>query len=103
MKAARLFVKKTESALVQETEPALVQETEPTFAQETEPTLCAEIYPALYAEIDPALWAEDRPAGPYVESLVNPSKTAGPCRGSLGVPDWRTAHRAMYTSQVPVQ
>ena len=34
--------------------------------------------------------SKDRPAGPYGEAQVNPSKTVGSSRGSLGFPDWRT-------------
>ncbi len=32
----------------------------------------------------------NRPTGPYDEAQVNPSKTVGSSRGSLGFPDWRT-------------
>ncbi len=34
--------------------------------------------------------AKCRPTGPCVEAQVNPSKTVGSGRGSLGFPDWRT-------------
>lgn len=52
--------------------------------------------PVRHLQADAKRKKENRSAGPCVESLVNPSKTVGPRRGSLGIPDWRTLHTEPY-------